>query len=174
LGDVFHLVENDPQLKGKTAIILTADHGGWALGHDDPAVAESYTIPIFVWGAGVAHGDLYAMNSQSRTEPGKARVDYAIDKQPIRNGDTGNLALSLLGLGPIPTSLIDAAQDLRVAIPGDYNLDGTVDAADEVVWRKAKGATADLRADGNRDGRVDEADHALWKANFGESAKPAR
>jgi len=174
LGDVFRFVETDPQLKGKTAIILTADHGGWALGHDDPAVRENYTIPIFAWGAGVAHGDLYAMNGQSRMEPGEARVDYAIDKQPIRNGDTGNLALSLLGLGPIPTSLIDAAQDLRVAIPGDYNLDGTVDAADEVVWRNAKDSTTDLRADGNRDGRVDEADYELWKANFGQTANAAK
>ena len=113
LGDVFRLVETDPQLKGKTAIVLTADHGGWTSGHDDPEVRESYTIPVFAWGAGVAHGDLYTMNGQSRTEPGEARVDYAVDKQPIRNGDTGNLALSLLGLGPIPTSLIDAAQDLR-------------------------------------------------------------
>jgi Type I phosphodiesterase / nucleotide pyrophosphatase len=169
LGTVFHLVESDPQFKGTTAIVLTADHGGWALGHNDPTVVQNYTVPVFVWGAGVAHGDLYAMNRQSRTEPGQARVDYAVDRQPIRNGDTGNLALSLLGLGPIPTSFINAAQDLRVAIPGDYNLDGTVDAADEVVWKKAKGSTTDLRADGNHDGRVDQADFDLWRANFGQT-----
>jgi hypothetical protein len=111
------------------------------------------------------------MNEASRSDPGEARVDYPAAKQPIRNGDTGNLALSLLGLGPIPTSMINATQDLHVTIPGDYNLDGTVDAADQVICKRAQGSTTDLRADGNHDGRVDQADLDLWRANFGKAAK---
>lgn len=39
-------------------------------------------------------------------------------------------------------------------LPGDYNDDGTVDAADYVVWRKTDG--------GNAQGYTD------WRANFGE------
>jgi hypothetical protein len=73
---------------------------------------------VFVWGSGVAHGNLYAMNRESRADPGEKRIDYLVKPQPIRNGDTGNLALSLLGLGPIPTSLINAKQDLRVSWDG--------------------------------------------------------
>jgi hypothetical protein len=169
LGDVFHMLESEPQLKGKTAIVLTSDHGGSAFGHVNPTLKENFTVPVFVWGAAVAHGDLYAMNRGSREDPGEKRIDYAAEKQPIHNGDTGNLALSLLGLGPIPTSMINAKQDLRVALAGDYNLDGTVDAADEVVWQKTRGSTTDLQADGNRDGRVDQADYELWRAHFGET-----
>lgn len=171
LQKIFQLVESDPQLKGKTAIILTADHGGRPPGHDNPIYRENYTVPIFVWGAGVSHGDLYAMNDGSRAYPGEARVDYSAAKQPIRNGDTGNLALSLLGLGPIPTSMINSAQDLRVTIPGDYNLDGSVDAADQLICKKSQGSSTDLRADGNHDGRVNQADLDLWRANFGKTAK---
>lgn len=171
LQKIFQLVETDPQLQGKTIIILTADHGGRPPGHDDPVYRENYTVPVLVWGAGVSHGDLYAMNEAARSDPGEARVDYSAEKQPIRNGDTGNLALSLLGLGPIPTSLINAAQDLRVTIPGDYNLDGSVDAADEVIWKKTQGSKTDLRADGNHDGQVDQADYAVWRANFGKTAR---
>jgi hypothetical protein len=120
IAGVLRLVESDPKLKGKTAIVLTADHGGSAFGHVNPTLKENFAVPVLVWGAGVAHGDLYAMNKASRTDPGDSRIDYASQHQPIRNGDTGNLALSLLGLRPIPTSVINAKQDLRVSkVEGD-------------------------------------------------------
>ncbi len=67
--------------------------------------------------------------------------------------------------------MINATQDLHVTIPGDYNLDGTVDAADQVICKRAQGSTTDLRADGNHDGRVDQADLDLWRANFGKTAR---
>jgi T5SS/PEP-CTERM-associated repeat protein len=41
------------------------------------------------------------------------------------------------------------------ALPGDYNLDGSVDAADYVVWRKTDGTQAGFD---------------LWRAHFGETA----
>jgi predicted AlkP superfamily pyrophosphatase or phosphodiesterase len=114
LGAVFRLVESDPVLAGRTAIVLTTDHGGIDFDHGDSRLPENFTIPVFVWGAGVAHGDLYAFNRSTRADPGTERPDYNAAQQPIRNGDTGNLALSLLGLGPIPGSLINSKQDLRV------------------------------------------------------------
>jgi hypothetical protein len=169
LGEVFKLIENDDKLAGRTAIIVTTDHGGVGFGHSDATKVEDYTIPVMVWGAGVGRGELYAMNRETRSDPGAERVDYTVTDQPIRNGDTGNLALSLLGLGPIPGSLINAKQDLRVSMPGDYNLDGTVDTADSIVWKKLKGSN-NPRADGNRDGKVDQADYELWKAHMGQSA----
>src|SRR4029077_8398377 len=119
----------------RTAIVLSADHGGFGTNHSDGGLVEDYTIPMFVWGAGVGRGDLYAMNAATRTTPGTSRPDYTSAGQPIRNGDTGNLALRLLGLGPIPGSMINAKQDLHVALEGDFNLDGTVDAADFTIWQ---------------------------------------
>src|SRR5262249_13726868 len=41
---VLQLVETDPQLKSKTAIILTADHGGSAFEHGNPQLKENYTV----------------------------------------------------------------------------------------------------------------------------------
>jgi hypothetical protein len=124
LGDIFNLIAADPVLNGHTTIILTADHGGQGSNHADPSVPSIYTIPVFVWGPGVEAGaDLYALNPTSRQDPGapiapggapQPRPDYDAPGQPIRDGGMGNLALSLLGLPPIPGSTINSAQDLHV------------------------------------------------------------
>ncbi len=48
------------------------------------------------------------------------------------------------------------------SLPGDYNNDGTVDAADYVVWRDTLGSTTDLRADGNPNLVIDANDRRVW------------
>lgn len=56
-------------------------------------------------------------------------------------------------------------------VAGDYNLDGTVDSADFIAWRKEQGRTGSaLAADGNHDGAVDSGDYEVWRANFGKTA----
>lgn len=47
------------------------------------------------------------------------------------------------------------------ALDGDYNLDGTVDAADYTVWRAGLGTT------------FTEADYAVWRTNFGATSSTA-
>ena len=61
-----------------------------------------------------------------------------------------------------------ALDDLFTILPGDYNGDGVVDAADYTVWRNAMG-TNNLAADGNNDGVIDLDDYNIWKTNFGQS-----
>ncbi len=81
------------------------------------------------------------------------------DDYALRYVTTGNLAgYTLLTVGTLPT------------LPGDYNGNGTVDAADYTVWRDALGqGGAVLAADGDGSGTVDEADYAVWKSHFGET-----
>ncbi|MFQ5492490.1 MAG: alkaline phosphatase family protein [Phycisphaerae bacterium] len=123
LGSLFKLIQRDPVLAGHTAIILTSDHGGSGIHHRDPTLPAHYTIPFFVWGPEVEAGaDLYELNRRSRTNPGTDRPDYLSPDQPIRNGDAANLALNLLGLGPIPGSFINATQNLVVPEPGCVSL----------------------------------------------------
>jgi serralysin len=59
---------------------------------------------------------------------------------------------------------------LSVVLEGDYNNDGSVDAADYAVWRNnvGQGGTG-LAADGNGDGTVNIADYGIWRANFGRT-----
>jgi hypothetical protein len=56
-------------------------------------------------------------------------------------------------------------------LPGDYNKDDIVDAADYAVWRKTLGITgipSYSGADGNGNGSIGQDDFAVWKAHFGE------
>ena len=55
--------------------------------------------------------------------------------------------------------------------PGDFNDDGTVNAADYTVWRNAVGTNVAVgkAGDGNFDGKVTQADFYIWKANIGQS-----
>lgn len=115
LGAIMDLISTNAVLKGKTSLIVTADHGGFGKDHSDSKLVLDYTIPFYVWGAGVTPGDLYAINATTRQNPGERRPEYSEVKQPIRNSEVGNLALSLLGLPAIPGSMVDARQDLRIA-----------------------------------------------------------
>jgi T5SS/PEP-CTERM-associated repeat protein len=56
------------------------------------------------------------------------------------------------------------------ALPGDYNGNGAVDAADYVVWRKNVGAATLNNRDPNGMGAVGQADYDFWRMHFGQSA----
>ncbi len=115
IGRIFDFLDSDPEFQGRTAVILTSDHGGYGFDHYDAAIPENYTVPVFVWGPGVPAGaDLYMLNPASRLDPGDTRPDYLSVRQPIRNAGTGNLALDILGLPPIPGSTINDDHDLIV------------------------------------------------------------
>jgi hypothetical protein len=52
---------------------------------------------------------------------------------------------------------------------GDYNGDGSVDAADYTLWRNSLGSTMNLAADGNQNGVIDPGDFDVWRAHFGQT-----
>lgn len=97
-----------------TVVIVTSDHGGAGEGHVDPTRYVDYRVPFLVAGPGVARGaNLYDLNPRYR-DPHHRRPGYGAERQPVRNGALGNLALDLLGIDAIRGSGINHAQDLRV------------------------------------------------------------
>jgi Lysyl oxidase len=58
-------------------------------------------------------------------------------------------------------------------LPGDYNGDDRVDAADYVAWRNTIGQNLPqgTGADGNGDGTIGPADYDLWRTKFGSRAE---
>lgn len=55
-------------------------------------------------------------------------------------------------------------------LPGDFNMNGTVDAADYTVWRDKLGTNDPLSNDGGLPGPVGTAHYDLWKLNFGAAS----
>jgi len=116
IGGVLDAIATSEPLRN-TVVIVTTDHGGIDLGHYNTALHEVVDIPFFVWGKGIPRGrDLYSV-SQGRKDPKDEIPMDAIANQPIRNGDAGNLALSLMGLPAIEGSLHQGLS-LEVEAPG--------------------------------------------------------
>jgi hypothetical protein len=153
LGVIFDLVDTNAQFNGRTAIIVSADHGGTGTAHANAGVLENYTIPFYIWGPVMTPGgSLYALNSANRQDPGTGRPNYSASPQPIRNGEMANLSLKLLGLPAVPGSTINAAQDLAWnTSPGPAPAAPTATAATAVTncsfianWNSVSGATGYL------------------------------
>jgi hypothetical protein len=63
-------------------------------------------------------------------------------------------------------SFTSPLQPATTGIPGDYNGNGTVDAADYVLWRKNLNGSVTLTND-STPGTVSQDDYTVWQANFG-------
>jgi Type I phosphodiesterase / nucleotide pyrophosphatase len=104
-------------LASRTVVIVTTDHGGVSgtFDHSDPTDAANYTVPFFVWGAGVAAGaDLYALNPD-RANPGTAQPPYTAPAPPIRTGEAANLIADVLGYGPVPEATFNSDHSLDLS-----------------------------------------------------------
>lgn len=120
VGRILAGIEGTPALRGRTAVVLTTDHGG-----GDPPLSHTvvwnpinFRIPFLVWTGDLQAGDLRAWNSATRAQPAAdEQVDARAPVQPIRNSDAANVALQLLGLPPVPDSTQNATHDLRLAPP---------------------------------------------------------
>jgi hypothetical protein len=102
-----------PALRRGGHLVVTADHGGrGGSGHADPAKLDDYRIPFLVDGPGIGRADLYALNPDYR-DPGTGRPSYA-GRQPVRNADLADLSAALLGMPPVPGSVVGTPSPLDV------------------------------------------------------------
>lgn len=166
LSRILEMVQQDETLRESTTIILTTDHGGLGLFHDDESNPNMYTIPFFVWGQGVAAGtDLYELNRGTRVRPLDMQIPYEAETQPIRNGDGGNLALSLLGLPAVDGSTINARQDLLIHHAGQAVWHGSNpifgEPGDGVSWQDP----ANWSRNGEQDAVARPGDSIVFAAN---------
>ena len=91
----------------------------------------------------------------------------------VSDGDGLQLSLAHTGASSLATAQVSAIRvigfDATPGLAGDYNFNGTVDAADYSVWRDIQGdwVGRGTGADGDGDGVINDADYDVWVANFG-------
>jgi hypothetical protein len=106
------------------------------------------------------------------------------DNSPAMNQGSNRLSLSTDQRGPAHLRVVGGQADIGAfevqtfagpSLPGDYNENQVVDAADYVVWRKTLGAQVSRYegADGNGNNSIDADDFNVWWANFGRSSGAA-
>lgn len=109
LGRLLDTIGESRTLARRTALAVTTDHGGTGSSHLDASDARNFVIPFFLVAPEVPAGsDLYALAGAAFRAPSGDNPSYSADRQPIRNGDVGNLALELLGLPHVDGSLMSS------------------------------------------------------------------
>ncbi len=109
-----------------------------------------------------------------RTRDGD-RLFYRSNDAGLYTGGVLNASIaSLVNLNTIKLSdvielnaAVGSLQDnlFFASLPGDFNYDGAVDAADLGMWRSQFGTTG-AACDANHDGRVDGDDLVIWQQQF--------
>jgi hypothetical protein len=145
----------NPSISGAT-IVFSASYG---VDPEDPSEGI-FTSTNGVLATVIKSGDPLFGSTITDVMSGR----FAIDPE-----GSGNLAFTYkLADGREGVALARAVVE---SIPGDYNRNGAVDAADYVIWRNTLGATGTgLAADGNGNDAIDPGDYDVWRANFGQSA----
>ncbi len=91
------------------------------------------------------------------------------NKSVIESSYTGDVTGNISGEALSTLLLQQAARFGSVPLPGDYNEDGNVDAADYTVWRDNVGAAAGSLPNDLDGGIIGPAQYLTWQSNFGNS-----
>lgn len=128
-------------------------------------------------GPGESWDEVTAANSANRLveqylsgESVVAPGEYVAIGAPYTGSGEGDLTFTFAksGAGLTNSSVVYSS----IALPGDFNGDNKVDAADYTLWRDTAG-TATLTADHSGDGVVNVIDYHIWAANYGASMAAA-
>jgi hypothetical protein len=116
-----------------------------------------------------ALAELFLLGASGVSSAAPLGLGHAFDVNELGPGKNGDLQFQYAKQGSgLVAGMVSYVTPGPLA--GDYNDNGTVDAADYVVWRNTLGSPTVLDADGDADGDVDEHDYKVWRATFGNTA----
>lgn len=120
----------------------------------------------------IAEGNLFG-SSFLAASGGSLPLGSPIDPDLLLDETDLQLRFTIEGSQSITGGVLFAPSFVAAPLPGDFNGDLQVDAADFTVWRDALGSSNPLNGNGDETGSsagiVDQADYLLWKTNFGSS-----
>jgi hypothetical protein len=137
---------------------------------DDIALGQG-AVEITISGAGFVNGSAAEFRTPDRSGWRPVTNLQFVDSTTLTGSfDASGLATGAWDLIVFNPDLEAASFQTLLIFPGDYNRDGTVDAADYVVWRDSLGQSGtNLAADGDQSGAIDSGDYAVWRAHFGQT-----
>ena len=102
--------------------------------------------------------------------PGSSFFSGAAFANPGGGGFTLDLNGAEAAQGVLPFGQFATfAFTVQPGLPGDYNQDGVVDAADYTVWRDNLGQPEGTLPNDIDGGQIGPAQYATWQANFGST-----
>jgi sulfatase modifying factor 1 len=125
--------------------------------------AGSYLLSKSAYGTSDQGGNAWEWTETASTSANRIRRGGSADD------DVATLNANYRETFPITAEFDDVGFRLAtIAVPGDYNVNGIVDAADYVLWRKNLGLSVTLPND-STPGMVTSADYDIWRAHFGQT-----
>jgi hypothetical protein len=139
-------------------------HEYWITMQNNGALPGNIEVKVYM------DGDVSNPSTFQVTLSGFNNAVYAQENDPFLefgfsfNAEWGSIDVDFLSyafgvIAPVPGGL-----------PGDFNDDGKVDAADYVTWRKNNGTNTPLPNDDGLGTPIGPAHYNLWAANFGSMA----
>lgn len=144
---------------------------------DDPVTDMSTSLSVVATDLTAGESALIYTWSTTGTPPApvtfSVNADNAAKNTTVTFTEAGLYDFVVTIENPAAGLSSSSAANVRVSppLPGDYNQDGIVDAADYTVWRDALGDSvpAYSGADGDGDGFIGQNDYDVWKGQFGET-----
>ncbi len=155
--------------------VATLQSGTLLVGLLDPvSTGAGFTsLHFLIWREGaIVEDQTFATSADATTYFN----DHALDLGPLKENFSEtfdlrfDLEMTTLNNGArYGINFLVADVGLVPGVDGDYNGDGTVNAADYVMWRKFNGTNTTLPNDPNGP-PIDGDQYNIWRANFGRSA----
>ena len=117
------------------------------------------------WTHQTSGGDWWTLGPFSGTLP----LAKSLNLTPGAGAVRGSYPINVTLAGGIEDWSKTGSFTVKVGVPGDYNDNGVVDAADYVLWRKG----GPLQFEVDTPGTVNAADYTAWRARFGKTTAGA-